>query len=446
METYSDAYYHTLPKGSTYIITYKIPYTNTDVDLVRYLGGLPKYGYDIINGISAILTDDIISNLIKDPNILAIHPVFNVYAKIIYDKKDNIYYRQYIQPNSLVHTMVQTIPWGISKIRAPDVWSTGNKGTGIKIGVLDSGIDYNHEDLSANYKGGHSYYKAPPPLGPVDNDNPMDDFGHGTHIAGIIAATYNDLGIVGVAPEAHLYALKIMDNCGNAFSDDIMMGINWCTNWGIQIINMSFGTAVPIRPYSDDPLVETIKNASNSGIIFVAAAGNSCDPKMDNTNMCTGDASYISYPASDPKVIAVGATDINDSPASFSSRGKELIVSAPGGKGGTITDPSTEEIYSTIIKTGCTCSVIDPCTGQTIHINLCDPSGYTYLRGSSMAVPHVVGAIALIKKAHPTWNFNQIKNAITNTATNLTNPNGWNRDIGYGRIDAYSAVNYSQGG
>ncbi|MBU2052676.1 MAG: S8 family serine peptidase, partial [Nanoarchaeota archaeon] len=150
------------------------------------------------------------------------------------------------------------------------------------------GIDYNHPDLKSNYKGGYDFVNT-------DTD-PMDDHGHGTHVAGTVAALDNGIGVVGVAPEANLYALKVLSSGGSGSYSDVIAALQWCVNNGIQVTNNSYGS-------SGDPgtnVKEAFDNAYNiHGIIHVAAAGNSGNPPGRGDN--------IIYPARYDSVIAVAA-------------------------------------------------------------------------------------------------------------------------------------------
>jgi len=330
-----------------------------DTELVRSHGGEIKYVYEYILAIAASLPPPAIDALKKNPNVDYVEADFEVYA------------------------LTQTTPWGVDKIKAPQVWATGNKGTGIKVAILDTGIDIKHPDLKV--VGGVSYVWYT--LGSYNDDN-----GHGTHCAGIVAALGNDIGVVGVAPEANLYAVKVLDMLGSGSLSDVNAGIEWCITYRMQVMSMSFGSS------SDSiSLHQECDKAYNSGIVLVAAAGNS--GPGENT---------IAYPAKYSSVIAVGATDSNDVVASFSSRGPELSVVAPG-----------VNIYSTY-------------KGST----------YKTMSGTSMACPHVTGTVALILWKNPTLIPDNVRNILQSTAVKTAGMGGsaWTSAYGYGRIDAYAAV------
>jgi len=231
----------------------------------------------------------------------------------------------------------QVIPWGISKIRARDA---ATRGAGITVCVSDTGIDLSHPDLKANI------------VGSVNTISPTksatDDNGHGTHVAGIIAAVDNTMGVVGVAPLAKLIAAKGLSRSGTGWASDLAETIDECRVRGAHIINMSWGSSTPTGVIGD-----AIVRAASAGVLLIGAAGNESGP--------------VIYPAAYPQVVAVSAVDINDAFASFSNFGSEVENSAPG-----------VNIYSTW-KGG----------------------GYATISGTSMAAPHVAGVAALMLSIFP---------------------------------------------
>ncbi|HHY38761.1 MAG TPA: S8 family peptidase [Clostridia bacterium] len=234
----------------------------------------------------------------------------------------------------------QVVPWGVKRIGAPDAWQVGT-GKGVKVGVVDTGVDTGHPDLKQNVKAA---------VDVTGSGSGMDYHGHGTHVAGTIAAVNNEIGVVGVAPEAEIYAVRAFDRYGRAQISTIVEGVRWCVENGMHVVNMSFGSkdeSTALRMAIDKGLAK--------GMIFVAAAGNS---GRDNS---------VVFPARHPGVVAVSAISENDRIASFSSRGPEVDVTAPGDK-----------IVSTY-KNG----------------------GYKSMSGTSMATPHVTGAVAVILSANP---------------------------------------------
>src|SRR5262249_47246734 len=203
----------------------------------------------------------------------------------------------------------ETIPSGVAQIKAPAAWGN-SRGKGIRVGVVDTGIDFNHPDLKPNYVGGASFVPGVP--------SPMDDNSHGSHCAGTIAAAINGAGVVGVAPQASLYAAKVLDKNGSGQFSWVIAGIDWCIQNKMHIISMSLGA--PSGPAA----VQTICNTAwTKGLLIVAAAGNAGPPAPPNT-------SSVGFPAKYKNVIAVSAIDSANVIAAFSSRGPEVDLSAPG--------------------------------------------------------------------------------------------------------------------
>ncbi|MGB4450126.1 MAG: S8 family peptidase [Tepidanaerobacteraceae bacterium] len=269
----------------------------------------------------------------------------------------------------------QNIPWGVRKIEAPDVWKRC-QGEGIKVGIIDTGIDLTHPDLKGNIKETYSV---------VDGISADDDNGHGTHVAGIIAALDNDIGVVGVAPKAEIYSVKAFDKMGRGSVSDIIDALQWCVENKVHVINMSFGIGTNSRA-----LKRAIGAAHRHKIIMVAAAGNS------------GARDSVLYPAKYPEVIAVAASDSKDQAADFSSRGPEVNIIAPG-----------VDVSSTYIN-----------------------EEYKNLSGTSMACPHVVGACALLMSISGT-KAESVKKAILSTAKDIGLPE---ETQGVGLVNVSAAV------
>jgi len=234
-----------------------------------------------------------------------------------------------------VTIQAQTLPWGIDRIDAELVWPGGNNANTMKVGIIDTGISSSHPDLQANIKGGINTIR------PFKGWN--DDNGHGSHVAGIIGALNNTSGVVGAAPQVDLYAIKVLNSAGSGYISDIIEGLDWAIANKMQIVNMSLGCNCPSVALSD-----AVKKVNQAGIVQVAAAGNS--------------GSAVIYPAAYPEVIAVSATDSSNNIASFSSRGPEVDIAAPG------------------------VSILSTYKGKN----------YATLSGTSMASPHVAGAVALL--------------------------------------------------
>jgi subtilisin len=286
----------------------------------------------------------------------------------------------------------QHYSWGIGDIGAQAVQSLNDTGQGIKIAVLDTGIDYNHPDLAASYRGGYNF------IG--NNNNTMDDNGHGTHVAGIIAASaHAGKGLTGVAPGAQLYAVKVSDSHGSGTFDTLVEGINWAIENHMNIITMSItGTG------GTQALQKAVQTAYNDGIVLVAAVGNSDEASSD---------SGVLYPAAYDQVIGVGSVDSNNVKSSFSLTGPKVDIVAPG---------------------------------SLINSTWYDGK-YRLLSGTSMATPLVTGSVALLmdtdekswqKEGYTNgdgkWTPDEIRNVLSNTATHLGTP-GKNDQYGYGLLN-----------
>jgi subtilisin len=258
----------------------------------------------------------------------------------------------------------QELPWGINRIGADLAWNR-TTGLGIKVGVLDTGIDLDHPDLMSNIKGN------------VNCINPRksgdDDNGHGTHVAGIIAAVNNQIGVVGVGPEIYLYAVKVLDRNGSGWLSDLIEGLDWCINNKMHIVNMSLGSSSDNQSFHD-----AITKTYRAGLVQVAAAG--------NNGLRDGS---IDYPAKYPETIAVSAvgqySDGSLYPAYFSSYGPEIDLTAPG--------VSIKSTYN--------------------------DGYYKTLDGTSMAAPHVSGVAALTLAVKGPMTPDDLKTHLKNTAENL---------------------------
>ena len=235
----------------------------------------------------------------------------------------------------------QEMPWGVDRIDAEWAWPE-SRGAGATVAVIDTGIDADHPDLADNIGGGINFvsksWRKPASPGKWD-----DDEGHGTHVAGIIVALDNTVGVVGVAPEASLYAAKVLDKTGSGYVSDIVAALEWSVANGMDVANMSLGTDVDVESFHD-----ACDIAASAGMLLVAAAGN--------------DKTDVDYPAAYESVIAVAATDAADALYYWSSPGPEVAIAAPG--------VSIKSTY----KGG----------------------GYGVLTGTSMAAPHVAGTLALL--------------------------------------------------
>ena len=309
---------------------------------------------------------------------------------------------RYVEPDPIdaVH-IADTLEWGVNKIDAEVVWAgadgattvvPGQGGAGARVAVIDTGVDCGHQDLAGGCIYGEDFTT-------LFGGHPFDNHGHGTHVAGIIGARANGVGTIGVAPEATIYAVKVLDGNGSGALSWVAAGIDWAVANGMQVINMSLGATMTSQALSD-----AVAAAHAAGVVVVSAAGNS------------GCCNTVAYPARLPGSMAVGAVDAADVIASFSSTGPEVDVVAPG------------VAIRAPVPTG-SCA-------------LCDPSGYKVLNGTSMATPHVAGVAALlVSRDREAW---EVWNLITGTAVDLGAP-GFDNSYGHGRVSAPAAVNGDPG-
>lgn len=283
--------------------------------------------------------------------------------------------------------------WNMHIIGAPSAWQRGVTGKGVTIAVIDSGVDASHEDLAPNMVAGRDFTSPGTP--------PDDDNGHGTHVAGIAAAVAgNGRGVAGVAPEARIMPVKVLTSTGAGVSN-IDEAIKWAVDSGAQVVNLSLGDITdPILPGNEGSYLEGIRYAWSKGAICVVASGNTYGL----------DSSYGDVPA-----ILVAATTRNDGVASYSNRvGRaRWAMAAPGGSGG-----EPDGVLSTYWFDG-------------------ESNSYAYNSGTSMAAPHVAGALALLRSAG--LSPEQAVERLLATAKDL-GPAGRDDDFGHGRLDVAKAT------
>lgn len=299
------------------------------------------------------------AKLVKLPEVESVEP--NYIIKRNYTPSDPGYSKQ----------------WHLKKINAPQAWDA-TKGSGeIVVAVIDNGVQTNHPDLAG---------KIVSPYNMVTGTRSVPAGEHGTHVAGIIAASINKKGVVGVAPNVKIMPVNVFEGDG-ATSYDVAYGIVYAVDHGANVINLSLG-GYSATLYE----AEAVQYAISKGVVLVAAAGN------DDTDLPT-------YPAAFDPVIAVSATDSRDQITNFSNYGYYIDFAAPG-----------VDIYSTF-----------------------PGSSYKELDGTSMATPIVSGTAALVLSKNPLLSTGEVENILRKSVVDLGRK-GWDVFYGYGRIDAYKAV------
>lgn len=277
---------------------------------------------------------------------------------------------KWVEKDSVVYVIGQTptlgrriffdsVPWGVRRIGAPKVWEQ-TRGKGVRVGILDTGIDLDHPDLVPNLAEGTNI------LNP--DQLPDDDNGHGTHVAGIVGAARTGRGVIGVAPEAGLIPIKAFNEKGEARISAVIQGIEWAVNNQIQVLNMSFGTN-----QASFALRRAINAAHKKGLVLIAATGNDKQKTVAD------------YPARFRNVLGVGATNILDEVVDFSIGGYGLDLVAPG-----------KDILSSFIG-----------------------GGLKTMSGTSMAAAHVSGVAALILAIMPELNPDEVYDLIVEAAEPL---------------------------
>jgi len=333
-------------------------------------GLVDRYVYRRVPAVAMQVTAEGLSKLEEDPDVIA------------------------VWPDLPVHTMLDV---SAPHIRVPEVWAESGRGAGIRVAVVDTGIDAEHPDLAGRVVATASF----------TGGSAADGNGHGTHVAGIIAGngTASEGRYVGMAPEALIYAAKVLRDDGSGRMSDVMAGMEWAVDQEVQVINLSLGSDVPSD--GTDPLSELCDAVVAEGIVVCVAAGNA-GPAPGS----------VGSPASARQVITIGATTDDDRIASFSSRG-------PTKDGRTKPD---------VVFPGVD---IVACRATGTHMGTPVGEHYTQASGTSMATPHASGVAALLLEARPSLKPADVKARFQRAAVDL----GLDANTqGAGRVDAYAAL------
>ena len=397
-----------LPPGNSsapvsVIVQFKTPPTKDELKQLGPYGQMKKV-FNSINAVNVIVSPSLLAALEADPNV------------------------KYISPNRAHRSFLDLTTAAVS---AGVAWQSGWDGTGVGIAIVDSGVALKHDLTGSNGVNSRVVYSENFATGAMDAS---DGYGHGTHVAGIAGSSGKDSSGVGfkrtfkgVAPNANLINLRVLDQNGSGFEADVISAIQRAIDlkntYNIRVINLSLGHPV-YESYKLDPLCQAVEAAWKAGIVVVAAAGNY---GRDNS-MGTKGYGTIASPGNDPYVITVGAMKTNNTPytsddtiASYSSKGPTLVdhivkpdLVAPGNLVISLLAPNST-LALAYPKTLISNSLFE-------SLSASGKSGdYFTLSGTSMAAPVVSGAAALLIQQHPSLTPDQVKARLMKTATKALN-------------------------
>ncbi len=379
--------YTPIPKDAQFIpdeiiIKYKKDYTFDELKIL--MSKLLKLGVlsqemVYLSSDDPILKRYYLLKLKKNTDIAKLQEFLNNFEEIDAIEPNYILETQGIVPNDPSYSQL----WGLGKIEMENTWDITKGSSSVKVAVVDSGIDYNHVDLPVNVFKGKDFVN--------NDDDPMDDNGHGTHVAGTIGATTdNGIGVSGINWNVELMAVKVMNASGKGNTVGIVNGVKYAIDNGAKVINLSLGGSGSCSAWDG-----VINYANNAGAVVVVAAGNSnIDAAGHSPASCNG-------------VITVGSTTSSDSRSSFSNFGSTVEIAAPGS------------------------SILSTLPGNR----------YGSKNGTSMATPHVAGVAALLLTTNPNFTPDQIKDCLVNNADIIPT----DKPIGP-RLNAFKALTLCTGG
>ena len=322
-----------------------------DRQAVRTAGGTVRHAYTLIDAMAVEIPANAIRGLRRNPHITSVELDATITTLEPVAAAEST--GEYEYDNA----------WGVVHIGAKPVHDAGIWGQGVRVAVIDTGIDYVHDqppaleppvvdpEFNASYRGGYDFVN--------DDADPMDDNGHGTHVAGTLAAERNWYLVVGVAPRVDLYALKILAADGSGYESDLILALQWAVDHDMDVVNMSLGTHDVVSA-----LQAAVESAAAAGLLMVAASGNT----VTFQEMWYGCA--VTYPGAYPQVLATTFTNPNNALTGYSCTGPEVDFASPG-----------DNIFSPVPIGSC---------------QNCSPNGYLPLSGTSMASPHLAGTVALL--------------------------------------------------
>ena len=368
------------------------------VDAVaRGHGAAPAARFRVINGFVARMSHAAAAALSHDPRVRRVSPdvVVRAYAKPPSPpgKNKNSGSSGGGDTTASCPTPIlltpEEVPAGVARVGAPDAWTNGITRSEVKVAVIDTGIDFCHPDLAPNYVEGINYLNSGQP--------PKDDNGHGTHVAGIIAAAKNDSGVIGVAPQAKLLAAKVLDATGAGSLSTIISALDWAVQKGARVVNLSLGAGdfwCTFGLCGAGSECTAISNAVAKGVVVVVAAGNAADETLFYT------------PANCQDSLTVSALDAStDQFASFSNH-SVYYWDIDGDTAFSIADHPVVDIVAPGVDVHSTMPTYDATLTASYGKN------YGRLSGTSMAAPHVAGAAALYLSGNSTATADQVRRAL----------------------------------
>jgi subtilisin family serine protease len=335
------------------IVRFKAPPGAAGERAIENAGGKVRFRYTIVPSLAATMPLAALDGLRHNPNVADIELDGHLTA---------------FDHAAVTGDLEYENAWGVEHIGSKPVHDAGIRGDGIRVAVIDTGIDYIHDipaaqeppvvdpEFNGTYRGGWDF---------VNNDaDPLDDNGHGTHVSGILAADHNGYLVVGVAPEVELYALKVLGATGEGDYSGLIAALDWAVRNDMDVVNMSLGG----RDVSAT-LQAAVEAAANAGVVLVAAAGN-VNPLVWQ-ELFYGCA--VAYPAAYPEVLATTFTNGSDALTGYSCTGNAVDFAAPG-----------DQVFSPVP------------VGPAGSCMFCSPYGYSAQSGTSMASPHLAGLVALV--------------------------------------------------